>query len=365
MSHRRIRSLGFEAPGEPYFFEYEEGPPGDGQVRLETLYTGFSAGTELTFMKNSNPYLHSRWDEGRAVFVPGEASQHFPVPFLGYMEVARVSETRAQGFAEGDVVGSTFAHKTGHTAGAGQDLLVKLPGGMPEILGIYAAQMGPIAANGILHADAEIHGAQAAAFGCGVAGRPVIVFGAGVVGLLTGLFAAQAGAAEVVIADPSPFRRERAELLGFSAMTEMEACDLAKTRWHHGPGDKGADFVFQTRPQSASLHAALRALRPQGTVIDLAFYQEGADALRLGEEFHHNGLNLRCAQINRVPRGLERMWDRQRLARQTLGLLQAKGALIERHMITHVAPFDEAPAFLKHLVAARPDFLQIVFKVAP
>jgi hypothetical protein len=82
--HRRIRSLGVLHPGEAYFFEYEEGPPGDGQVRLETLYTGFSAGTELTFVKGSNPYLHSRWDGERGVFVPGEASAHYPVPFMGY-----------------------------------------------------------------------------------------------------------------------------------------------------------------------------------------------------------------------------------------------------------------------------------------
>ena len=44
-----IRSLGVEAPGKAYFFDYEEGPPADGHVRLDTLYTGFSAGTELTF----------------------------------------------------------------------------------------------------------------------------------------------------------------------------------------------------------------------------------------------------------------------------------------------------------------------------
>jgi NADPH:quinone reductase-like Zn-dependent oxidoreductase len=362
--HRQIRSLGFESPGQPYFSQYEEGPPDEGQVRLETLYTGFSAGTELTFMKNTNPCLHSRWDETRNVFRPGEASQHYPVPFLGYMEVARVIETRAGGFDPGDVVGSTYAHKSGHTALSGQDLLVKLPADVPHILGIYAAQMGPICANGILHADAEIYGAQAAAFGSGVAGRPVLVFGAGVVGLLTALFAQRAGAAEVVIADASAFRREHAEAMGIAAMTEEAASDFAKSRWHHGPGDKGADFVFQTRPHAASLHAALRSLRPQGTVIDLAFYQGGSDALRLGEEFHHNGLNLRCAQINRVPRGFERMWDRSRLARETVGLLEAKGELIERHMITHIVPFDEAPVFLRDLVEQRPEFLQIVFEVA-
>ena len=153
--HRHIRSLGIERQGEPYFFGYDEGPAGDGQVRLDLLYTGLSAGTELTFLKGTNPYLHSRWDDGQGLFVPGEASAHFPVNFLGYMEVARVIDARAPGFANGDVVATTFGHKTGHTATPAHDLLLKLPAGMDPMLGIFVAQMGPIAANGILHADAD------------------------------------------------------------------------------------------------------------------------------------------------------------------------------------------------------------------
>ena len=68
-------------------------------------------------------------------------------------------------------------------------------------------------------------------------------------------------------------------------------------------GDRGADVVFQCRGQASALATALRILRPQGTVIDLAFYPGGCDEVRLGEEFHHNGLSVRCAQIGRVPRG--------------------------------------------------------------
>ena len=360
--HRRIRSLGVERPGEAYFFEYEEGPPGDGQVRLETLYTGFSAGTELTFFKGSNPYLHSRWDGERGIFVPGEASAHYPVPFMGYMEVARVVESRSPAFQAGQVVATTYAHKSGHTANPFHDLLVPLPDGMDPILGIYVAQMGPIAANGILHADAEIFGSNVPALGVGVAGRPVLVIGGGVVGLLTALFAQQVGASEVVIADPSAFRRERAEALGLEALTEEQAQAIAKERWHHGGGDRGADFVFQTRAHSGSLQAALRSLRPQGTVIDLAFYQGGADAVRLGEEFHHNGLAIRCAQINRVPRGLGFTWDRRRLALETIALLEEVGDDIREHVITHVVPMGDGPAFLKKLAEDRPEFLQVVFQ---
>lgn len=362
--HRRIRSLGVERPGEPYVFEYEEGPPGDGQVRLETLYTGFSAGTELTFVKGTNPYLSARWDGERGVFIPGEAGLHYPVPFLGYMEVARVTESRSPAFHAGQVVATTYAHKSGHTANPFHDLLIPLPEDMDPILGIYVAQMGPIAANGILHADAEIFGAQVPALGIGVSGRPILVIGGGVVGLLTALFAQRSGAGEVLLADPSPFRRERAEALGIEAVDEDEVWRIAKERWHQGGGDRGADFVFQTRAHANSLHTALQALRPQGTVIDLAFYQGGADAVRLGEEFHHNGLSIRCAQIGRVPRGLGFAWDRRRLAMETIDLLDEMGDGVREHMITHVVPFDEAPGFLKSLVETRPDFLQIVFQCA-
>ena len=361
--HRKVRSLGIEAPGRAFFFDYEEGPPAEGQVRLDTLYTGFSAGTELTFLKNTNPYFRSRFDGGRSVFVQNEPDLHYPVPFLGYMEVARISESKAEGLANGTVVASTYAHKTGHTADPFHDVLIPLPPQIDPVLGVLVAQMGPIAANGILHADAEVFGANVPSLGAGIKGRPVIVIGAGAVGLMTALFARSCGASEVIIADPSGFRRGKAEAMGLTAMTEDRAWQHAKARWHDGAMGRGADFVFQTRADPASLHTAFKALRPQATVIDLAFYQHGAEALRLGEEFHHNGLNLRSAQINRVPRGLAPFWTRSRLAYATIDLIAVEGTTIREHMITHVVPMDEAPAFLANLVESRPDFLQIVFKV--
>jgi predicted dehydrogenase/glycosyltransferase involved in cell wall biosynthesis/NADPH:quinone reductase-like Zn-dependent oxidoreductase len=361
--HRKIRSLGVEAPGRAYFFDYEEGLPDDGRVRLDTLYTGLSAGTELTFMKNTNPYFRSRFDASRGVFVENEPDLHYPVPFLGYMEVGRVSQSRAHGFSDGDLLAGSYGHKTGHTADPFHELLIPIPPEIDPLLGIFVAQMGPIAANGILHADAEAFGAQVPALGAGVAGRPILVIGAGTVGLMTALFARSLGASEVVITDPSEFRRTKAEAMGLTAMTEEQAWQHAKARWHDGMMGRGADLVFQTRAHSGSLHTALKALRPQGTVIDLAFYQDGAHALRLGEEFHHNGLNIRCAQINRVPRGLAPLWDRRRLAAATVDLISREGNAIREHMITHIIPIDEAPAFLADLVENRPDFLQIVFKV--
>src|SRR4029450_11959638 len=112
--------------------------------------------------------------------------------------------------------------------------------------------------------------------------------------------------------------------------------------------------------QASALQLALRLLRPQGTVIDLAFYQGGADSVRLGEEFHHNGLSLVCAQIGRVPRGLAPTWDRERLSAETIELLRADGGAVRGHLGTAVVPFEEAPELLTGLAERRRHEVQAV-----
>ncbi len=368
---RIIRSLGVERQGAMYIWDYEEGGrPEDGQFDVDTLYTGFSAGTELTFVKGDNPYLSSRWDAELGVFVGGEASAAYPMPFLGYMEVGEVAESRTPAVKGGARVAMAYGHKTGHRVNARHELFVPLPDGMDPLLGIYGGQMGPICANGLLHAAADAVGPDVRDLGDGVRGRVVLVIGGGVVGLLTALFARRCGAAEVVVADPDPSRQQVIGKLGFTAHAVEDVWRYCKERWNHGGNDRGADVVFQTRAKGASLHEALRALRPQGSVIDLAFYTEaeGAPGLRLGEEFHHNGLSVRCAQIGRVPRGTAGAWDRARLSRETMDLLLDEGDAIKKHLITHIVDYDRAPEFVGELMAksaagARESFLQIAFRV--
>ncbi len=364
---RTIQVLGVAQPGEMYFWTYDEGPLDDGHVRIDTLYTGLSAGTELTFVKGTNPYLHAHWDGEFGMFDASEPDQRFPVPFLGYMEVGRVSASRSAALPEGTLVAMTYGHKSGHAAHPAFEFMVPLPEGLDPILGIYVAQMGPICANGLLHAAVDAAGPATQHLGDGVRGRTVLGTGAGVVGLLVALWARALGAAEVAVADQTPQRLAVAAAFGARPLDEgqVDAGRWCKERWQHGPGDRGADVVFQCRGQDASLHTALRALRPQGTVIDMAFYQGGCPHVQLGQEFHHNGLRIQCAQINRVPRGTAHAWDRRRLASETITLLQTHGADIRRHLVTDVVPFTEAPQLMAGLAARQRHVLQAVFKVEP
>ena len=355
-----VTSLGVAAPGRPAFLTGSEPPPGEGEVWLETLFSGVSAGTEIALVRGTDPHHRGVWDRELRSFSPGPPTAGYPIPGLGYMEVARVATSQHADLPAGTVVAAAYGHRTGHRADPAADVLVPLPGGLDPVLGVYVAQMGPICVNGILHAAAEFAG-PAADLGDGVRGRRVLVVGAGVVGLLTALLARRHGAAEVLVADPTPERRARAGALGLEAIAE--AGDGVKRRWGNGPGDAGADVVFQCRGQDSALAAALRSLRPQGTVIDLAFYQGGAGAVRLGEEFHHNGLTVRAAQIGRVPRGLGHLWDRRRLSAETLALLRDHGPAVRAHLLTDVVPFEEAPRLFADLSARRRHVLSAALQV--
>lgn len=359
-----IRVLTIHAPGEIGFAVEPMADLPAGAFRVETRYSGISAGTELTYVKGTNPYLRAGWDPELGLFRDDAPALAYPVRGIGYMQVGQVVESRTPAVTEGALVAMAYGHRTGYLADPLADRFVELPGDLDPLLGVYVAHMGPICANGLLHAAHDLYGPAVRDLGDGVRGRRVAVTGAGVVGLLVASFALHHGAAEVVVVDETPQRLAVAGRLGAGVLPAAEAPETLKARWRHGPQDRGADVVFQCRGRAGALALALRLLRPQGTVVDLAFYQDGGDPVRLGEEFHHNGLGIRCAQIGRVPRGLAHMWDRERLSAETLGLLRARGGPLREHLVTDVVGFDEAPALLADLAARRRHCLQAVLSLA-
>jgi threonine dehydrogenase-like Zn-dependent dehydrogenase len=356
-----IRTLVVPRPRVLEIAETPEPPLAEGRFRGQTLFTGLSAGTELTWYRGSSPYFRAGWDAELGLFDSDRPALRYPVDRLGYMEVARVTDSRTPAVAEGALVAMAYGHATVVHGDPVTQHVVPLPPALDPILGIYVAHLGPICANGLLHAAADVGGVELCS---GVRGRLVLVIGGGAIGLLVGLLAHMHGAAEVVVLDPTPQRRTAAVGLGLQAVDDAPdvARDL-KARWRHGPGDHGADVVFQCRGQAAALATALRCLRPQGTVVDLAFYTGGAEPVALGEEFHHNGLSIRCAQIGRVPRGLAGTWDRRRLSSTTVALLEEHGDAVRKHVLTDVVPFDDAPAVFAELSEHCRAVISVAFEV--
>jgi threonine dehydrogenase-like Zn-dependent dehydrogenase len=362
---RLVRALVVERPGVLVVTEVPDSPLGPGLACVDTRFSGVSLGTELTWFRGTNPAQHHRWDPELGLFLPALPVDPYPITKLGYMSVGVVTASRTATLSEGQTVAMTYGHRSGYTADPLRERVVPLPDDLDPMLGVFVAHMGPICANGLLHAAFDLMSSGVRQLGEGVTGREVLVVGAGVVGLLTALFARQHGAAEVVVVDVSEKRLGVAAALGFATLRDrgvengLEVALQIKQRWAHYPGDRGASVVFQCRGQASALATALRCARPLGAVIDMAFYPAGAEEVRLGEEFHHNGLTLRCAQIARVPRGLSGAWDRERLSRATIDLLRTEGDAIRRHLVTDVVAFDDAPALFadvserrRHVVGA-------------
>jgi len=95
--------------------EYPLPEPGPGELRVRTLYSGISAGTELATYRGTNPYLRKQWDSELALFLPGQATFTYPVDVWGYSEVGVVDALGpgTSGSAVGDVVWGIWV--TGHT----------------------------------------------------------------------------------------------------------------------------------------------------------------------------------------------------------------------------------------------------------
>jgi threonine dehydrogenase-like Zn-dependent dehydrogenase len=351
---RPVRSIGVLGPGRPAMIDDVEPEPGHGQAWVRTEWSGISAGTEVALVRGTDPQHQAGWDPDLRAFGATGPRAGYPIRGLGYMEVGRVTESRTGALAEGDLVAMNYGHRTGRCADPATMPVIPVPDDLDPLLGIYLAQMGPICVNGLLHAAAALVG-PVAGVADGVRDRHVLVTGAGVIGLLSALLAVQHGAADVLVVESSPERRAVAAALGLATVDEAggAAWLAAKDRWRHGPGDAGADVAFQCRGHDVSLATALKALRPQGVVVDLGFYQAGAGAVRLGEEFHHNGLALVCAQIGRVPRGMAGAWPRTELAAVAVDLLRRRGREIREHVISTVIPFDDGPRLLADLAERR------------
>jgi 2-desacetyl-2-hydroxyethyl bacteriochlorophyllide A dehydrogenase len=312
--------LNVEAPRKIGLAEYKERPLEAGEVRVRTLHSGISAGTELTLFRGSNPYLAKSWDNDRRIFVPSNNSWTYPMGAIGYEEVGEIIEL-GDGVTDlgiGDVVWGTWGHRSTHIGTAEWARLRLLPKGTDPLLGIFS-QIGAIALNAII--DADIH-----------VGETVAIFGQGAPGLMVTQLAKASGA-RVITVDHLASRVAMSRDNGADVALNGAELD-APARIKELTGNMGADVSIEITGHARALHEAIRATAYNSRVVVSGFFQGEAKGLMLGEEFHHNRIDLVCSQISGVNPKLDHRWNRMRLD-QTIMQLQADGRVDFRRLITH------------------------------
>ena len=339
------RVVTFTAPRRVNVAEYDEAPLGPDDVRIETLYSGISAGTELTAYRGSNIYLQKRWDGDRRLFVEDATTFEYPVAGWGYEEVGTVSEVGSDVTAvrEGDVVWGTWGHRSTTVLPASAAAQRVLPDGLDPILGIFG-RIGAIALNAVLDADVHV-------------GEYVAVFGQGVPGLIvTQLVVLNGGA--VVAVDGIPRRLELARDVGATFVVDFTR-ESAAERIKELTANRGADVSIEISGSYRALNEAIRSTAYNSRVVASGFFQGEGAGLVLGEEFHHNRIELVCSQISGVSPRLDHRWDERRLER-TVMELQAQGRIDLRPLISHVVPVAEAADAFRLLDENPAETVQVV-----
>jgi 2-desacetyl-2-hydroxyethyl bacteriochlorophyllide A dehydrogenase len=317
----------FEGPRVVGVREYEDPALGPHEVRLRTLYSGISAGTEMTAYRGSNPYLAKRWEPERRLFLEDEVSLEYPVEGWGYEEVGEVAEVgpEVRGVRPGEVVYGTWGHRSTKVVDGDWAAARVLPSGVDPVVGIFS-RIGAIALNAVL--DANVH-----------VGEYVAVFGQGVPGLIAAQLARLNGGT-VIAVDGISRRLEMATELGAAHVIDFNEKNPAEEIKGLTEG-RGADVSIEISGSYPALHEAIRATAYNSAVVSAGFFQGAGAGLFLGEEFHHNRIRVVCSQISGLNPALDHRWSVERLEK-TVMALAAEGSISLEPLVTHVFEADEA-----------------------
>ena len=301
--------------GEVDCHEYPVAPLLAGHVRVRTVRSAISPGTEMTYIGAgaTNPFLKKTWDPDLRVFVAGKGSVEYPIVF-GYRAAGEVVETSASKIPVGMRVYGKWRHTEFVALPIDLGLEQSVPGALSFDDAVDLGQMAPIGMNAIAYAGEVLRE------------TPSVVFGAGPVGLIVAQLAAASGASAVHVVDRIASRLEIAKTCGLETLLSAEGVDVAR-ELKLRLGADGIAIAFECTGSTRALQEAIRTVRRRGRVVAVGFYQGEAAGLFLGDEFHHNGVEIRSAQIGNIHPAWSMAALRARVIELALGGRLALGSL--------------------------------------
>ncbi|MBX9647583.1 MAG: zinc-binding alcohol dehydrogenase [Xanthobacteraceae bacterium] len=278
-------ALWYSGPGKVELRQEALALPGADEVRVKTLYSAISRGTESLVFGGRVPA--SEFQRMRAPFMAGDFP--FPVKY-GYAAVGRI-ESGSNALRNNNVF-ALYPHQTAFNIAA--SAAVALPEQMPPRRAVLAANM-ETALNGVWDAAP------------GPADR-IAVIGAGVVGSLVAYLCGRLPGADVTLVDINPARAELAANLGVN---------FAEPR--NAKGD--CDLVVHASGSPDGLRTALELAGDEATVLEMSWYGDAAVTAPLGGPFHSRRLRLISSQVGRIAPSHRSRWTYGRRLAAAVALL--------------------------------------------
>jgi len=357
-----VRGLFIVGPKTVELRDIAERDLGPYDVRVKTLFSGISHGTEMNSYRGVSPLNRKRFDRKMRLFMNRANGGHVDsgqVGYQGMLEVVRPEIGDRPGYENvgrvvkignkvtkldvDDIVFVPTYHQTASVIDENKPS--RLPKNVPLQSGVFVSRL-EFALSAILDARISL-------------GETIVVFGLGVIGQLCVQLTKLSGATLVVAVDPIRSRAERAQDFGADLVlwgkdiwnTALKVRRLTKCR--------GADAAIECSGNAKALQEAIRTVGYESTVVAVSAYDSGSEGLFLGEEFHHNRIRIRSSQAIGVNSELWPRWTVER--RREIGL-ELLPHLKTSELISHTFPFKKAAEAYKLIDKHPEETMQVVLE---
>ena len=330
------RKIYFTGPGQVEVRQSPLPPLTQGQMLVETICSAISPGTEMLIYRGQFPKdladAHDTLSSGLK----------YPLTY-GYAcvgKVVKISKEMRHRWLNRMVF--AFQPHASHFI-ATPDELLPLPEGMTPETACFLPNM-----------ETAVNFLQDAA---PILGERALVFGQGIVGLLTTALFAEFPLASLVTCDRYPLRREASLSLGVSAALDPNGSDFREQVRKLLPS--GADLSMELSGSPGALNDAIALTGFSGRVVIGSWYGEKKATLDLGGDFHRSRIKLISSQVSTIAPGLRGRWDKARrfeIAWDALARIQPQ------KWVTHRFPLEEAEKAYALLDTNPQETIQIIFQ---
>ncbi len=310
----------------PYKIELIQSPlpaPGEEEVLVKTRISAISPGTEMLVYRGQFPST-----------LPVDASiaalaRPFGYPLAyGYASVGQVVEIGRS--VKKELLGQTvfcFHPHESHYA-TRQDQLIRLSDDIDPVEAVFLATM-ETAVNFLMD-------------GRPVIGENVVIFGLGIVGLLTTALLSRLPLDNLVVLDPHPLRRENAKLAGARLVLDPDAPEMlveGNRVLKSASKEGGADLVYELSGNPAALNQALAIAGPGSRIVIGSWYGTKKAELDLGGSFHRNRIRLISSQVSTLAPQFSDRWTKRRRMKVALEMIRQ---LNPARFVTHRFDIQQA-----------------------
>ncbi len=331
--------------------DVESFPLGKEQVRVKTICSGISHGTEMGVYRGVAPFFRRTKDPVTGIFRDAVTEEKWSYPisscdpgvwYMGYSSVGEVVELgeEVNNIKLGEIVYMNAPHQSECVKWEVE--LIKLPANVkPEEAVVFTNLM--TAFNGILDSRIKL-------------GDNVVVSGLGVLGQLVVQMVKMSGAATVIGVDVLSKRLETARENGADYVINSSEEDAAEAV-RKLTNNKGTDLVIEVSGNHKALSNAIRMAGDDTVVTALGWYQGSCGDINLSEEFHHNRVILRSSQSGNSDPQVRGMWDHGRKVKTCIQLLSK---LKIDNLITHRIPFEKVAEAYEMIDKKPNELIQVV-----